>query len=145
MRSVISRLFLLALAVSAIACGDDDSFSPTVETVAGSYTASTFTLSSPVGTINLLGAGATVTVDLARDGTTTGRLFVPGGNTDGSDLDDDLAGTWSLTDSTVTFQQSSSTIIPDLEFIASANRLTAEGSFSGGTLRLVLTKTASAS
>jgi hypothetical protein len=136
----MSRLALLALAVGTIACGDDDSFSPTEETVAGSYTATTFTLSSVVGEINLLGAGATVSIDLASDHTTTGRLFVPDGNTDGSDLDEDLAGTWSLTDSTVTFDQSAATFIPQLDFVASANRLTAEGSFSGGTLRLVLTK-----
>jgi hypothetical protein len=141
MKNLISRLSLVALAVSAIACGDDDSFSPTEETVAGSYTATTFTLSSVVGTINLLGAGATVTLNLASDGTTTGRLFVPEGNTDGSDVDEDLAGTWTLTDSTVTFDQSAATFIPDVEFIASANRLTGEGTFSGGTLRLVLTKT----
>jgi hypothetical protein len=130
----------LTLGIVTAACGDDDSFSPTLETVAGSYTATTFTLSSVVGDINLLSTGATVSIDLVTDFTTTGRLFVPDGNTDGSDLDEDLAGTWSLTDSTVTFDQSAATFIPQLEFVASANRLTAEGSFSGGTLRLVLTK-----
>ena len=131
---------MLALALSAVACGDDDSFSPTVETVAGSYTATTFTVSSVVGSVNLLAGGATVTLDLATDGTTTGRLFVPEGELDGSDLDADLTGTWSLTDSTVTFEQSANTFIPDVDFIASSNRLTGEGTFSGGTLLLVLTK-----
>ena len=140
MRSIIVRRSLMVLAVGAMACSGDDSFSPTVETVAGSYTATTFTLSSVVGTINLLGGGATVTLNLATDGTTTGRLFVPDGDEDGSDLDADLTGTWSLTDSTVTFEQSADTFIPDVDFIASSNRLTGEGTFSGGTLRLVLTK-----
>lgn len=140
MRSVIQGVSLLALAFSAAACGDDDSFSPTEETIAGSYTASTFTLSTVVGEIDLLAGGATVTLDLETDGSTTGRLFVPDGNTDGSDLDEDLAGTWSLADSTVTFDQSAATFLPQLEFIASENRLTGEGTFSGGTLRLVLTK-----
>jgi hypothetical protein len=108
--------------------------------VAGSYTATTFTLSTVVGEIDLLAGGATVTLDLDANGTTTGRLLVPGGNTDGSDLEEDLTGTWSLTDSSVTFDQSEATFIPEIEFIASENRLTGEGSFSGGTLRLVLTK-----
>ena len=81
-----------------------------------------------------------VTLDLATDGTTTGRLFVPEGELDGSDLDADLTGTWSLTDSTVTFEQSADSFIPDVDFIASSNRLTGEGTFSGGTLLLVLTK-----
>jgi hypothetical protein len=137
----IVRAMAVSLGIATAACGDDDSFSPTVETVAGSYTATTFTLSSVVGEINLLGGGATVTIDLATDGSTTGRLFVPDANDDGSDLDADLAGTWNLTDSTVTFEQSADTFIPDVDFIASANRLTGEGTFSGGTLRLVLTKT----
>lgn len=140
MQLVNRYISMLALALSAVACGDDDSFSPTVETVAGSYTATTFTVSSVVGSVNLLGGGATVTLDLATDGTTTGRLFVPEGELDGSDLDADLTGTWSLTDSTVTFEQSADTFIPDVDFIASSNRLTGEGTFSGGTLLLVLTK-----
>jgi hypothetical protein len=131
---------VLSLGVVLAACGDDDSFSPTEETVAGSYTATTFTLSSVVGEINLLAGGATITLDLAGDGTTTGRLFVPDAGVGGSDLEEDLAGTWSLTDSTVTFDQSAATFIPEIDFIASENRLTGEGSFSGGTLRLVLTK-----
>ncbi|HYF38257.1 MAG TPA: hypothetical protein VD930_01125, partial [Gemmatimonadales bacterium] len=140
MQALSRRISILAFALGAAACGDDDSFSPTVETVAGSYTATTFTLSSVVGEINLLSGGATVTMDLATDGTTTGRLFVPDVGTGGSDLEEDLAGTWSLTDSTVTFDQSEATFIPQIDFTASPNRLTGEGTFSGGTLRLVLTK-----
>jgi hypothetical protein len=139
MRSVIRRS-LLALALGAVACGDDDSFSPTVDTVAGSYTATTFTLSTVVGEINLLAGGATVTLDLAADRTTTGRLFVPNGNDDGTDLDEDLTGTWSLNGSTVTFEHSAESPIPDIDFTATANQLTGENTFSGGTLRLVLTK-----
>jgi hypothetical protein len=135
------RVVALSLAIGLAACGDDDSFSPTVETVAGSYTATTFTLSSAVGTINLLGAGATVTIVLETDGSTTGRLFVPGGDDDGSDLDQSLEGTWTLTGDTVTFDQTADTFLPEVQFTATANRLTGEGSVSGGTLRLVLTKT----
>ena len=140
MTQKIMRAVALSVGLVTAACGGDDPFSPTVDTVAGSYTATTFTLSTAVGEINLLAGGATVTIDLASNGNTTGRLFVPDGNIDGSDLDEDLAGTWSLTDSTVTFDQASATFIPQLDFVASANRLTAEGSLSGGTLRLVLTK-----
>jgi hypothetical protein len=130
----------LALVTALAACGDDDSFSPTVETVAGSYAASTFTLSTSIGTINLLAGGATITVTLASDGSTTGRLFMPGADEDGSDLDEDLSGTWTLTGDTVTFDQSADTFIPDVEFTATSNRLTGEDNVSGGTLRLVLTK-----
>jgi hypothetical protein len=137
----ISRKVVLSLVLGLAACGGDDSFSPTEETVAGSYTASTFTLTTSAGTTNLLGQGATVSLNLAADGTTTGRLFVPGGADDGGDLEEDLVGTWTLVGSTVTFNQAADTFIPDTEFLATRNTLTGEDSFGGTTLRLVLTKT----
>jgi hypothetical protein len=141
MRFVIRLAAALSLATAVGACGGGDTFEPTVETVAGSYTATTFTTTSPVGTINLLSLGATLTLSLDADGTTTGQLFVPNGAEDGSDLDADLAGTWSLTGSTVTFDQAADTFIPDVEFTAERDRLTGQDTFSGATIRLVLSKT----
>ena len=141
MRSIFSRSAILGMTLAVLACGgdDDDSFSPTTETVAGDYSASVFTLTSSVGTTDLLGLGATVDVSLAPGGTTTGRLFVPGGEEDGSDLDVDLAGTWTLTGTTVTFN-GADTFIRDLDFTAGPTTLTGEGEFGGGALRLVLKK-----
>jgi hypothetical protein len=133
MRAVIPLTLVLVLG----SCGGD-SFSPTVETVAGSYTASSFTLSSSVGTTDLLALGSTVDITLAIDGTT---LFVPGGAEDGSDLDVDLVGTWTLSGSTVTFNQTGDTFIRDVQFTAGRNRLSGEGTFSGTIIRLVLGKT----
>jgi hypothetical protein len=141
MTSGISREVALGLALTLAACGGGDSFSPTVETVAGSYTASTFTLTTSAGTTNLLTSGATVSVTLAADGSTTGHVFVPGGAEDGGDFDADLAGTWALTGSTVTFNQTADTFIRDVAFTTTWNRLTGEGTFGDVTLHLVLTKT----
>ena len=140
MRSVMTRLGRLCLALALGACGGNDSFSPTTETVAGSYTGTTFTLTSSAGTTDLLALGATVTVTLVSDGTTTGRLFVPNGAEDGGDLDADLAGTWALVGNTVTFSQTADTFIRDVAFTAGPNRLTGEDTFSGVTIRLVLSK-----
>lgn len=140
MRSTPLRRVGLGLAFALTACGGDDPFSPTVETVTGSYEASTFTLTTTGGTTNLLAAGSTVSVTLAADGSTSGRLFVPGGAENGEDFDADLTGTWTLTGSTVTFDQSADTFIRDVEFTAGRNQLTSEGTFSGSTIRLVLTK-----
>jgi hypothetical protein len=137
MRAILA----LALALALGSCGGEDTFSPTVETVAGSYTASLLTLSSSVGTTDLLALGSTVAITLAVGGTTSGRLFVPGGADDGSDLDVDLAGTWALSGSTVTFQQAGDTFIRDVEFTAGPNELNGEGMFSGAIIRLVLGKT----
>jgi hypothetical protein len=122
------------------ACGGSDSFTPTEETVAGTYEASTFTLTSFTGTTDLLLAGASVDATLAPDGTTSGRLFVPDGEEDGSDLDEDLTGTWTLSGQTVTFNQTADTFIGEAEFTAGRNTLTAEGTFDGVSVFLQLVK-----
>jgi hypothetical protein len=132
--------FAPAALVFLLACGGSDSFTPTEETVAGTYEASTFTLTSFSGTTDLLLAGATVDATLAPDGTTSGRLFVPGGEEDGGDLDEDLTGTWTLAGQTVTFNQTAETFIGEAEFIAGRNTLTAEGTFDGLSIFLQLVK-----
>jgi hypothetical protein len=90
--------------------------------------------------VDLLGIGATVTADLAADGTSTGRLFVPGGGEGGGNLDEDLAGTWTLSDDIVTFSPSGSSLISDVDFAVGPNTLTGEGLFQGAVLLLVLTR-----
>ena len=79
MRVHLERAVALSLAL-ALGCGDDGNFSPTVDTVAGAYSATTFTLSLAVATVDQLVLGSDVEITLAPDGTTTGRLFVPGAN-----------------------------------------------------------------
>jgi hypothetical protein len=140
MRSSTMRIIALALTLALTACGDDN-FSPTVENVAGPYTASTFTYETSEGTTDLLAAGAVVSIDLADDGTTTGEIFVAAGGEDGGDLDEDLTGTWTLAGSTVTFDQDADTFIRDLEFAADEGLLIGEDTFDDVTIRLVLSKT----
>jgi len=59
------------------ACGDE-SFSPIVENVAGSYQAATLTATLGDLTTDLLDLGSTLTLTLNADGTTEGRLLGPG-------------------------------------------------------------------
>jgi hypothetical protein len=131
----------LGLALAAAACGDDadDGFSPTVEDVAGAYTAVTFTLQSGQGDLDLLALGATVAATLHADGTTTGQLFVPGLG-EAPDIEEDLAGTWTLTGTTVTFTPTASTFLTDVDFAVAPNTLTGEGTYQGALLLLVLTR-----
>jgi hypothetical protein len=136
----IRAIVALTLVLAVGSCGGEDTFSPTVQSVTGSYTASSLTLVSSVGTTDLLALGSTVAITLAADGTTSGRLFVPGGNDDGSDLDVDLAGTWALSGSTVTFNQTGNSFIREVEFSAGPDQLNGEGEFSGAIIRLVLRK-----
>lgn len=138
----IGRLVPVGLALAAVlaGCGDDGGFSPTVDNVAGSYSASEFTLTDADGTLDLLALGAVVDVTLAANGTTSGTLFVPGGGEGGEDFESDLTGTWALDGSTVTFAQTGDNLLPDVEFTASRDRLTGEATFGDDTVRLVLDK-----
>lgn len=140
MRAVRGWLGAWSLAAVALAgCGgsDDNGFSPSVATVAGTYNASKFT----AGTINLLSLGATVHVVLNPDGTTTGHLSVPDVLGTGP-IDADLAGTWTLSGSTVTFSPNDpNSIIGDADFTAAQNSLEGDGTFEGTTLHLALAKT----
>ena len=130
----------LSLVLLLGSCGGEESFSPTVDNVSGSYSAQTFTVTTGGSTTNLLALGSTVDLTLGADGTTTGRLFVPEGGEGGEDLDVDLVGTWTLTGSTVAFEQAGDTFIRDVEFTAGRNRLSGEADFSGTVIRLVLNK-----
>lgn len=141
MRTMARWSGTLCLALALTACGDDDNgFEPTVDDVAGSYSASVFTLTSGSGEFDLLAIGATVTATLNPDGTTTGRLQVPGGVGEQGAIDEDLAGTWSLSGTTVTFTPTDSSLLTDVDFAAAPNTLTGEGVYQGAVLRLVLTK-----
>jgi hypothetical protein len=87
----------------------------TLAHVAGSYAASTsfgtltFTSLSDGVTTDWLAAGASLSLGLNANGSVEGRLFVPGGDEDGTDLDEDMVGTWVLDGSIVRFQQNADT------------------------------------
>jgi hypothetical protein len=129
------------LLLLTLACGGDDTPSaPTVESVAGSYQASSLTGTQSGITVNLLSLGASVEMVLNEDFTTTGRVFAPGLDQGGQDLDLDLAGTWTLQGETVTFSHTGETFIRNVPFTVGPNRLQGEGTFRTVTVRLTLTK-----
>ncbi len=133
--------FAPVLLLLTLSCGGDDTpVAPTVETVAGSYQASSLTGTQSGITVNLLSLGASVEMVLNEDFTTTGRVFAPGLDEGGQDLDVDLAGTWTLQGETVTFNQAGDTFIRGIPFTVRRNRLEGEGTFRTVTIRLTLTK-----
>jgi hypothetical protein len=72
------RGLLLFVALLAPGCGDDDTpFSPTMESVAGSYQATTLTATQAGLTLDLLTLGSSLSLTLNQNGTTSGRLFAP--------------------------------------------------------------------
>ncbi len=127
-------------AVAVVACSD--SFTPTAENVSGDYSLQTLTTKDLGPAKDWVAAGATLTITLAPNGTTTGHLFIPGADTAGTDFNADMAGTWTLTGDTVRFTQTADSFIRDMVFFARENRLVGDHAFgaSGVSVSVVLTK-----
>jgi hypothetical protein len=118
-----ARAFLAAMLLVATACGEG--FSPTVDTVAGAYTATQLTLIQQPGlpghtTFDLLADGGSLTLTLLSQGTVAGRIFVR--DSDG-DVDLSLTGTWGLAGNRVTLHLNAGTFLDNLELTASEIQL----------------------
>jgi hypothetical protein len=111
-----------------------------MSSVAGSYSATSFTVTESGGTTNILAAGGSITLTLTAAGVTSGRLFVPGGAEDGGDFDEALTGTWTLQDSTVTLEHDADTFLRDMTFTVRGQQLVGEETFSDVTVAVVFTK-----
>lgn len=129
-------LLLLSTLLLGTACGDGTEITAPVTPV-GTYDATTFTISGPVQG-DILASGGSMTITLMADGTTTGSLFIPGSLAGGTDLNADMAGTWSLAGSTVTFQQTADTFVRDANFSFMGRTLQATETFGTQTVTLVL-------
>jgi hypothetical protein len=135
------RTFRLAAPVVcavALACGDPAA--PTVADLAGSYSATTLTWQDSTGTTNWLAQGSSLSIVLMANDSTRGRLFVPGGDENGADLEADLAGSWVLRGDTVEFDQAADTFVRDMPFVFAGGKLAGQATFSGGTVRVVMVK-----
>ncbi|MDQ3557170.1 MAG: hypothetical protein M3409_10420 [Gemmatimonadota bacterium] len=129
--------FLAAAVLLFGGCGD--ATGPTLASVAGEYRATTFTVTEQGTTLDVLAAGGTLRIDLDAGGTSTGRLFLPGLDEDGSDFDASMNGTWALRGDTVRFDQGADTFVGDAPFVVRGERLEAEFG-SGARVRVVLTR-----
>src|SRR6185312_7011209 len=129
----------LLTALFLASCGDDGGFSPTVDNISGSYSASAFTVTSPAGIVDLLAMGASAQVTLTPGGATSGRLLLPGDDTIG-DHEEDLAGTWTLTGGKVTISPTGPSVLRFTEFTSAPDQLTGDRDLSGETVHLVLTR-----
>ena len=134
------RWFLLAAATLALAsgCAEDPNVPP--PGVPGSYHATTFSLSSGGPAVNLLAMGASFTMTLGADHTTTGRLVIPSSITGGEKIDDSLAGTWRQSNDTVYFDHPADTFVRDVPFVVRGGSLATEYDSPGGQLLVTLSK-----
>jgi hypothetical protein len=129
-------------ALSVVGCGSDNPVQPTGN-VAGSYHATQFVTTGSSGQTNQLLAGSTVSIDLLPDGTTTGHLHLAASAANPV-LDADLAGTWTQSGNTVTFDQPSDTFLRDIEFTVVPNgdswQLVGDHVFFGTRIQLTLSQ-----
>ncbi len=136
----MKQLSQLLACVAVVACSVDP-FVPTVERVAGDYTAHFLMTNDSSAAVDWIAHGATLTLGLARDGSTSGHLFLPGGGAGGADVSADLAGVWLLVGGTVSFGQTADTFVRNMDFVPSEGRLSGDHTFADGKrVRVVLTK-----
>lgn len=115
MRSPL-RNFVAAASVAALlaGCGGEDTTGPGGLEL-GTYTATTFSVTpSGEAPINVLGEGGSLVITLLPGGTTTGTLTVPGTITGGAPFVASMAGTVTVTNLTVTFDQAADSFVRDL-------------------------------
>src|SRR3954466_14717975 len=111
----ISAALTCALMLSVAACGDKGVTSPAA--VAGTYIATQLTTTTGGVTTNQLAAGASVTLVLGVDGTTTGRLFIPPSAS--PMVDQPLNGTWSFVNGDIDLNSTADTFLRDMLFAVS--------------------------
>ena len=134
-----SAALACALALSIAACGDNGPNVPTQQAVAGTYMATTFLATTGGVTTNLLTSGASVTLILGADGTTSGRLFVPASVA--PQVDASLAGTWTFFNATdIDITSTTDTFIRDMLFSVGGNTLVGDQTFGATRIQIVLTK-----
>lgn len=151
--SVRFRSVTLPLLVTLLVAGGcaksgsgPDADRATMDRIAGSYLANDnygairFTTTENGKTTDVLAEGVTLQINLGADGRTTGRLFAPGREEDGSDLDADLSGTWTVHGDTVRFQQSADTFVRDMPFVIVGTRLEGDEDFGDQRVQVTLEK-----
>jgi hypothetical protein len=139
MNRLQSSLLLLALS-SLAACGD--STSPN-EAVAGTYNATTIIFTPAGGApVDVLALGGSLHVDLTSEGTTTGTLVIPAAFTEDGVDDDviDLAGTYTRTGNTITFQGQGDSFFPEVVWTIGNGTLSVNTTQPGGTIEVTLTR-----
>jgi hypothetical protein len=125
------RCLLVGIAVLS-ACNDAPN-RPSETRLEGTYTATTFTITTPDTSFDELAAGTSLTVTLNSDGTTSGSLIVP-------DLITDLAGQWDTAGATLRLHLPVPTFLTRIDFATAPNALVGELSLQTDTFHLTLTK-----
>jgi hypothetical protein len=134
----ISTLAVTGALLFGAACSHDNDgpTAPTTATIAGTYKATRFVVTSPLGTEDVLQKGGAVTARFVADGTLTGHVTVPS-----QSVDEDFAGRWKLQNGRVEIEDVPSDLfVQDISFKPVGKTLVGDETFSGVRVELTLTK-----
>jgi hypothetical protein len=139
----LRRYAALFMATSAlVACGGDSpTQTPQADTLAGTYTATTFRV-TPTGQamIDVLAQNGSLVLTIASDNSTSGSLLVPSTVPGGTALLASMLGTATRTGTTVRFQQTADTFVRDLTWTISGKTLQVSD-LAAGSARFTVTLT----
>ena len=137
--SLLRSTFAIAALVSAIgvASCNDDLTEPSVDSVSGTYVATTFNSTTGGRTTNELARGASISITLSENGTTLGTAFVPGPT---DPLNAGLIGTWDLVSNIVSIDGNEDTFLNDMPLQVAGDVLLGEQTFGATRVQLVLTR-----
>ncbi len=135
-------LALVLLTACAGACSDSTGIAPapTVDSVEGTYAAGKLETREAEETTDWLAEGASIRLQLRGDGTTAGRLFIPGAGEEGRDFHADLAGEWSIVGQEVHLNHDADTFLRDVPLRVREERLEGSAEFSGLLVQVVLVR-----
>ncbi|MGH7636102.1 MAG: hypothetical protein ACREOK_00495 [Gemmatimonadaceae bacterium] len=152
MKYAMIPLMLFAVAACSDASG------PSLSATAGTYAAVqdadrdvgglVFRTTTDGAETDWLERGATIDVVLRSDGTTEGRLFIPdidvetGEPQPGTDFDESLAGSWTISGNRVSLDHAADTFLRDMDFIVNGSTLTGTATFDGVEIQVVLQRLA---
>jgi hypothetical protein len=131
------RQLFFGIGASVLVAGCDSSTDPSVEDIAGSYSALAFVTTFNGVNTDELSRGATLTLILSSSGSVTGQLHIPADAVSPT-LDADMAGTWALSGRVVTFTQSADTFIRNMSFVFVDGTLNGDAVFGSTRVQLLL-------
>jgi hypothetical protein len=139
--ALVRRICTLAVTGTLLlgaACSHDNDAptAPTTATVSGTYKATRFVVTSPLGSEDVLQEGGAVTATFVADGTLTGHVTVPS-----QSVDEDFSGRWKLQNGQVEIEDvPSDTFVENISFKPVGKTLVGDETFSGVRVELTLTK-----
>lgn len=135
-RPVLHVVAPLLVTIALAGCGSDDAVG--VECIGQCYEATFWTATTGNTTTDILAAGGSFEIVLLPQGTTTGRLFIPGSVTGEGDFNSNLAGTWTQSGSVVEFEHTADTFVRDMPFTVQGSTLVGDRSFGDLRIRVTL-------